>query len=279
MGDRLRQLYESIDLRDLVEIGILSVGIYAVLRFLGQTRGAGLVRGLGLIVVGVFLVGQLIIASFDLTELAKLLDYLLTALTIGLVVIFQPELRRGLMVLGRYRTLQFMMPAPEPIADKLTTTALALSRDRLGALIAVQREVSLASYIETGEKLDAEVSPGLLRALFSHHSPLHDGAIILVHGRLVAAGCQLPLAAPPADAPRYGMRHRAALGLCDETDAVLLVVSEETGRISLGIGGKLEPVPRENLCRRLTAELTPPSEPVVRRWPRWRLWRKPATAA
>ena len=102
------------------------------------------------------------------------------------------------------------------------------------------------------------MSPLLLRTLFAPHGPLHDGAVILRNGRVVAAGCQLPLAQPHADQPRVGMRHRAALGLSDETDAVLLVVSEETGRVSLAVGGKLEPVPRENLSRRLAALLSKP---------------------
>jgi diadenylate cyclase len=254
--ERLRTLVDSADRRDFVEIAILAVVIYAVLRFLRRTRGAGIVRGLGLIGIGIFLVAQLIIARFDLTELGKLLDSLLATAVIGLLVIFQPELRRGLMILGQYRGFRLFASQQPEVADRLATTALALSRDRLGALIAIQREQSLAPYIETGERIDSHLSPGLLRAIFCHQSPLHDGAVILSDGRVTAAACQLPLAQPAADAPRTGMRHRAALGLSDETDAVLLVVSEETGRVSLAVGGVLEAVPRENLSRRLAAALS-----------------------
>src|SRR5438128_7155905 len=103
LGKRLGQLYEIVGTRDLIEIAILAVVIYAILRFLGKTRGSGVVRGLGLVVVGLFLVAQVVIASFHLTELGKVLDYLLTSVVLALVVIFQPELRRGLIVLGRYR--------------------------------------------------------------------------------------------------------------------------------------------------------------------------------
>ena len=110
LKERLAQLYESVGTRDLVEIAILAVAIYFVLRFLGKTRGAGIVRGLGLVVVGLFLVAQVIIASFDLTVLGRVLDYLLTTVLLGLLVIFQPELRRGLMVLGRYRHPAFLRP-------------------------------------------------------------------------------------------------------------------------------------------------------------------------
>lgn len=260
MGNRLAQLYESVGTRDLVEIAILGLVIYGLLRFLGKTRGSGMVRGLGLVILGLFLVAQVVIASFDLTELAKVLDYLLTTVLLGLVVIFQPELRRGLMLLGRYRMFRYLVRDSHPIADKLADAAAALSRECVGALIALQRDVVLDSYAETGERIDAEVSAPLIRTLFSPKSPLHDGAVIVANGRMVAAACQLPLGQlPERMSTHMGMRHRAALCLSDETDAVLLVVSEETGRISIAVGGKLEAVPRENLSRRLADLLSSPT--------------------
>jgi diadenylate cyclase len=260
-------LYEGLTTHDLVELGILALTIYLVLRFLGKTRGAGMVRGLGLIVVGLFLVAQVVIASFDLTVLARVLDYLLTTVMLGMLVIFQPELRRGLMVLGRYRILRYFADEPRhPMADRLADAAEALSRECVGALIAIEREMTLDAYVETGEAIDAEVSPFLLRAIFCKRSPLHDGAVILCGGRLTAAACQLPLGlAPEGGSEHMGMRHRAALALSEETDAVLLVVSEETGRISLAVGGRLEPVPRENLSRRLAALLSQRGEAAGRR--------------
>lgn len=258
MKERLAQLYESVGTRDLVEIAILAVTIYLILRLLGKTRGAGLVRGLGLIVVGLFLVAQVVIASFDLTVLGRVLDYLLTTVLLGLLVIFQPELRRGLMVLGRYRILRYFVRTPHhPIADRLADAAEAMARECVGALIVVEREMGLAMYVETGELIDGEVSANLLRSIFSKRSPLHDGAVILCGGRITAAACQLPLGQPPEGTSMHmGMRHRSALCMSEETDAVLLVVSEETGRISLAVGGRLEPVPRENLSRRLAGLLS-----------------------
>ncbi len=268
MRERLAQIYESVGTRDLVEIVILAVAIYLVLRFLGKTRGAGMVRGLGLVAVGLFLIAQLLIASFDLTVLGRVLDYLLTTVLIGLVILFQPELRRGLMVLGRYSILRYLVDDPHhPLADKLADAAEAMSRECIGALIALERDMALESFVETGERIDGEISPGLLRAIFCKRSPLHDGAVILCGGRIAAAACQLPLGQPPEGAGVHmGMRHRAALCLSEETDAVLLVVSEETGRISLGVSGRLEAVSRENLSRRLaellsSRELSPPSVP------------------
>jgi diadenylate cyclase len=269
--ERLTQLYDSATQRDLVEIAILAVAIFVILRLLGKTRGAGIVRGLGLVVVGLFLVAQVVIASFDLTVLARVLDYLLTTVLLGMLVIFQPELRRGLMVLGRSRMLRaFVQQEHYPVADKLADAAEAMSRECIGALIVIEREMALAQFIETGDPLDAEVSANLLRAIFCKRSPLHDGAVILSGGRLAAAACQLPLGQPPEGASMHmGMRHRSALCMCEETDAVLLVVSEETGRISIGVGGKLEAVARDTLSARLASLLSgvPPrrEKPPVRR--------------
>jgi diadenylate cyclase len=253
--ERFAQLYESIGRRDVVEIAILSVIVYGVLRFIGASRGAGMVRGLGIIVAGFMLAVQVIIASFDLTELSKILDYLLTSVLISLIVIFQPELRRGLLVLGRYRMLRVFGSASEPIADKLADAAEAMSRQYTGALIVIQRGIGLAPYINTGHRIDSEVTPELLRSIFNKHSPLHDGAVIICDGRLAAAGCQLPLAEAPEGQSHFGMRHRAAIGLSEETDAIVLVVSEETGRISVASGGRLQPLARDNLSRGLVAAL------------------------
>jgi diadenylate cyclase len=260
LGKRLAQLYELVGTRDLVEIVILAIVIFCLLRLLGKTRGSAVLRGLGLIAVGLFLVAQVVVASFDLTELSRVLDYLLTTVLLALVVIFQPELRRGLIVLGRYRIVRYFKGESDPLADKLADAADALARECVGALIALQREMPLDSYAETGERLDAEISASLIRTIFKPGSPLHDGAVILSNGRLAAAACQLPLNQPPeGSSPNMGMRHRAAACLSDDTDAVVLVVSEETGRISIGVGGKLEAVPRENLSRRLAALFSRPA--------------------
>lgn len=255
MTERFVHLWESIGTRDLIEIGILSAFIYGILRFIGRTRGASMVRGLGIVVAGFFLLLQVVIASFDFTELTKIIDYLLTAALVGLIIIFQPELRRGILMLGRYRLFRALGQEQDPLVDRLADACDLLSRDRTGALIVLQRGASLNQWLASGERLDAEVTVGLLRAIFSKHSPLHDGAVIIADGRLAAAACQLPLAEETVGKGRFGMRHRAALGVSEETDAVVLVVSEETGRISLAVGGKLEPTPRELVAGRLAREL------------------------
>jgi len=266
MLTRLAQLYESLGTRDLVQIAILAVVLFGVLRFMGKTfgRGSSIGRGLGLVVVGMFLLIQVIIASLDLTELGAALDYLLGAVLVGVLIIFQPELRRGLMVLGRSKVWQNNGRGRHDLADPLANAAAALSRDGIGALIAIEREVKLEPYAQTGEPIDGMVSAPLVRNLFVPKSPLHDGAIILSKGRIVAAGCQLPMRGheqinESSTRLNIGMRHRAALCLSEETDAIVLVVSEESGRVSLAMGGRFEAVPRENLARRLAALLSAPT--------------------
>jgi diadenylate cyclase len=262
---RLKQLYESIGTLDVVQIAILAVVVFWLLRFLGRLgAGSSIGRGLGLVVVGLFLLAQVIVASLDLTELSTVFDYLLTTSVLALVILFQPELRRGLMVLGRTQMWQPWAPARHSVADPLADAAEALSRDGIGALVAIQREVNLAPYIETGERIDGKLTAALIRTVFMPKTPLHDGAVILVKGRVVAAGCQLPMRpvdrlAESGQRLNMGMRHRAALSLSEETDAIILVISEETGRISLASGGRFEPVPRENLARRLVDLLSAPA--------------------
>jgi len=266
MFHRLAQLYDALGPRDAVQIVILAVVLFGVLRFLSKTSGgiSSLGRGLALFTVGLFLLVQVVIAALDLTELSTVLDYLLSAMLIGMIIIFQPELRRGLIMLGRSKIWRGWSPMRHSIADPLAHAAEAMSRDHIGALICIQREVPLDSFADTGERIDGKISARLIRNLFMPKSPLHDGAVILAQGRIIAAACQLPMRAAERVSEAttkivMGMRHRAALFMSEESDAIILVVSEETGRISLCYGGKLEPVPRENLARRLADLVSTPS--------------------
>ncbi len=256
MYERIFHTWEMLDARAIVQIAILAVAIFFLLQFLGRSRGMGVVRAFGLVVVGIFLSAQILVSIFNLTVVGRILDYLLATMLLALLVIFQPELRRGLMWLGKYGVLYAITSSSKrPVVDKLSDAAEVLAGQFVGALIAIEREIPLTVYVETGTRVDAEVSPLLIRAIFQKQSPLHDGAMIVSNGRIVAAGCQLPLSPVEVSSKNlHGMRHRAALGTSEETDAILLVVSEETGRITLASAGQLEVVPRENLSRRL-AEL------------------------
>ncbi len=267
MFSPLFHLYDSLGTNDLIQVGVLAVVLFGFLRFLSRTgTGSSIGRGLGLVVAGLFLLAQVVIASLDLVELSALLDYLLTTSLLALVILFQPELRRGLMMLGRSTFWQVWAPSKHDIADPLADAAEAMSRDGVGALIAIQRSVNLMQYIETGDRLDSKVTAALLRTVFMPKSPLHDGAVIVVNGRVVAAGCQLPMRSAErltesTATMHMGMRHRAALSLSEESDAIVLVVSEETGRISVACAGRFEPVPRGNLARRLVELLHAPAPP------------------
>ncbi len=167
MLTRLTQLYESLGTRDVVQIALIAVVLFGLLRVMGKSFGtsSSLGRGLGLVVVGLFLLIQVVIASLDLTELGAALDYLLAAILVGMLIIFQPELRRGLMALGRTKFWQSAKSGRLELADPLANAAQALSRDCIGALIAIQREVNLEPYAQTGERVDALVSAAL-RAQF-----------------------------------------------------------------------------------------------------------------
>jgi diadenylate cyclase len=160
---------------------------------------------------------------------------------IAILIVFQPELRTALARIGRTPLLKFFDKVEEsPVVGEVVEAASQLSKDKRGAIIAIQREVGLMEYVESGKRLQAEVSAELLATIFAPYTPLHDGAVIIDGNNIVAAACILPLTQFPVYDPSIGTRHRAAIGLSEETDAVVVVVSEETGNISLAVGGRLE---------------------------------------
>lgn len=237
--------------KDLVEIGLIALMLFAVLHFLRGTRGANIVRGLAIVVAAIFLVALLLISQFELAQVARVLDYLLTIAVLALVIIFQPELRRALFLLGRNPLLRVFVRRHDPVSDPVARAAQNMAKRHVGALIVLERRVGLDHFIDTGVPVDAAVSAEILNTIFWPGSPLHDGAAIVRQGRLAAAGCQLPLAELHVQPSPLGMRHRAALGLSEESDAVIVVVSEETGLISLAVSGHLRPVAPERLQEEL----------------------------
>jgi diadenylate cyclase len=193
---------------------------------------------------------------------------------LALIVLFQPELRRALAQLGQSRIFQGMtLVAREQqshLLEDVVKAADALAGKRIGALIVLERNTGLRNYAELGVPLDALVSADLLVSLFLPYSPLHDGAVFMRGDRIVAAGCFLPLSRNTQLGRAMGTRHRAALGLAEETDAVVLVVSEESGRISLAVGGRMEsPLDPDSLRRRLEELFSLEEEPVERRVHWW----------
>ena len=222
----------------LVELALIGFVVYLVFRFLRGTRGARLVKGFALVVM---LAAVLIsILGGDLFgRLQFLLGKFLAFAAFGLVIIFQPELRRALMRIGEVNPFGRNPQAVDRVVDQLIQAVENLSKNKIGAIVAIEREVGLRGVVEVGTQLDAEVSADLLRTIFWPGSALHDMGVVISGERIVAAGVQFPLAEGSDLSQELGSRHRAALGLSQEADCLVVVVSEETGAISLAERGQL----------------------------------------
>jgi len=218
---------------DLVDIILVSCAVYWVLILLRGTRAAQM--GLGLLIL-VF--AWLLSRQFQLATLGFILDNFLSGLFVIVIVIFQADIRRALTRVGR----GFFTPSARQEAyaiEEIVRASQALAQRRVGALIVIERDISLEQYMELGTTIDAELTRDLLVALFLPYSPLHDGALVIRSSRIASAGCILPLTMQGQLDGTLGTRHRAALGVTEETDAIAVVVSEETGRISLVTSGEI----------------------------------------
>ncbi|WP_420634103.1 diadenylate cyclase CdaA [Candidatus Palauibacter sp.] len=228
----------QVDLLDVFEITVVAVLIYRVLILWSGTRAFQMLFGLVLLVAVYATAGWL-----RLSLIESILSQAFTYGAFALIVVFQPELRNALARIGRSRVLSVLTRLQErsqAVADEIAKAAAELSRTRIGAIIAIERELSLEEYIEkTGTPLRADVSASLLVSLFTPRSPLHDGAVVVRGGEIVAAGVHLPLTQYPLSDKTLGTRHRATLGLSEETDAYVVVVSEETSQIALARRGVL----------------------------------------
>jgi diadenylate cyclase len=249
----------SVGILDLVDIVVTTVLIYYFLLLIRGTRAVQIMVGLFVLVV---LLGAAKV--LHLLLLSTVMQYVVIAIAVTLPIVFQPELRRALEQIGRGGFLAGLNPADDParndeLMSMLAATAEALSESRTGALIVIEQTTGLGEIIEAGVRLDAVTSTELLLSVFARSSALHDGAVIVRHGRIAAATCFLPLSETVTDR-HIGTRHRAAMGLSEQTDAVVLVVSEQTGAISIARGGRLsrEIADRERLRRVLLACTRPP---------------------
>ncbi|MFN2341035.1 MAG: diadenylate cyclase CdaA [Halanaerobium sp.] len=223
-------------LTSLLDIFIIAFIIYYLLNIISGTRAVQLIKGLGLIFV-VALFAQLL----ELNTVNWFLDNFLTIIMVALPIVFQPELRRALEQIGRGGFLkeQFWQNWGPKEINEIVLAMADMSEKKIGALIVISRRVGLKNYIETGIELDATISKQLLFSIFQHESPLHDGALIIENGTIQAASCFLNLSTRSDINPRLGTRHRAAIGITEESDALALVVSEETGVISVAEDGQL----------------------------------------
>ena len=250
-------------LSDLLDIAILSFVIYKLLWMLRKTSSGRVMRG-----ILIFLLAMFLSYTLDLTATSFVLDRVVELGILALVILFQPELRRLLEKMGSGRIGQVFASSKEPEGAEVeraiqqTTEAYAdMSRDKVGALMVFERQNLLDDIIKTGTPLDCSVSSELLKNLFWNKAPLHDGAVIVRDGRIVGAGCMLPLSSNVNLSRDLGMRHRAGIGMSENSDAVVVVVSEETGIISLAKNGVLiRRLDRQNLFNLLQEELVPPEQ-------------------
>ena len=221
--------------RDGVEVLIVAFLLYRLLRFLAGTRALQIVGGLL-----VLLAGWLVAALLKFTMVTYLLSALFTYGVFALAVVFQPELRQALARLGRARPLRmFGGRSSAATAEEIAEALVRMARGKVGAIVAVERAVSLDEVAASGTPIDGAISAELIQSIFTPPSPLHDGAVIVRGERLAAAGAILPLTQAPIPDRSLGTRHRAALGLSEETDALVFLVSEETGQLALALRGRL----------------------------------------
>lgn len=221
---------------DLIDIGIVGYFFYHFLLLVKGTRAVQILSGLFLL----FLV-SFSAFWFNLEGLKWLITNIATVGVIVLVILFQPEIRSALAQIGHSRLLRrFYRLEEQKALDEIVKSSLRLSELRYGALIVLEKNVGLKNFILTGKPLNAEVSAEFLVTLFTPYTPLHDGAVVVRGETVVAAACTLPLTVKPEYNHLYGMRHKAAIGITEESDAVSICVSEETGEISLAYGGRLQ---------------------------------------
>jgi diadenylate cyclase len=243
----------------VLDILLVALIIYEVLVMIRGTRAAPMLAGLAAVAAAFYLarIGELVTLNW-------LVSHLLPYVVFALIVVFQSEIRHVLSDVGR-RVSFLRGPAVEGDSyDDIVLAANLFSQHQTGALIVIEREIGLRTYVESGVAMDARLSYDLLATIFRPSAPLHDGAVIIQKDRLAAAACFLPLSMNPVLSTQMGTRHRAGIGITEETDAIAVIVSEETGAISLAVGGKIErDLTVEQLRERLSSELRRYMSPVA----------------
>jgi len=245
--------------KPFIEVSLLWFIVYMLLLFIRGTRTVQVLKGL-IILLLMFFVTQWL----DLTSINWILTKLVAISVIAFLIIFQPELRRGLARLGQFG----FFVHEEEVLDDVLKSAMFLSNRKIGGIIALEREIGLRPYVESGIVIDSQLSSELVNTIFTPGTPLHDGGVIVSGNRIVAAGCLFPLTQNPHVSKTLGTRHRAAIGLTEETDAVCVVVSEETGGISISVGGKLtKNLNRETLPKTLENIIKPKGQRKIHHGP------------
>jgi len=241
----MENLFNLITFFDLLDIIIVSYLFFQFFLLIRGTRSVQLVVGLGILIIATFF------SSFlKLETVFWMLDKFWTIGVVAILIVFQPEIRQGLVKMGQRPFLRQLL-VEEKFVDEVVQSVLLLARDRRGAIIAFERGLGLQEYIKTGVMIDSEYTIELINTIFTPLTSLHDGAVIVRSRRIAAAGCILPISEESNLDRVYGMRHRAGLGLSQESDALVIVVSEESGNVAMIIGGKITPNLNEELLKEM----------------------------
>jgi diadenylate cyclase len=246
-----KDAFELPDALGWIEIFILGALIYFVFRLFKGTRGSSILSGL-IIFFGILFV---VTSVSHLDVLNWVLSKLMLYFSLAVIVIFHPEIRRVLARLGRQPWRNNGMAAQKNLVEPIMQTVKILSQRKIGALVAIEREIGTRAIQDTGTRLNSLVSPELLATIFFPHTPLHDGGVIISGDRICAAGCLFPLSQKEEISKMLGTRHRAAIGITEETDAIVVVVSEETGAISIAYNGRLRRGMDEDRLRRVLSSM------------------------
>ncbi|MBI5872739.1 MAG: TIGR00159 family protein [Candidatus Omnitrophica bacterium] len=263
MADRIANffvVYWSV-LKPIIEISILWFVFFRIMIFFEGTRAGQVWKGIFILVLAFFLAQKL-----GLNTLDWILTKLFAISVVAIIVIFQPELRSGLARLGQPHLFGTGLKAEEidELIHHLSMALAYMAQRKIGALIAIEREDRMKTYIDSGIEIDGKITPEFLETIFTPNSPMHDGGVVIQGNKVTAVSCLFPLAQNPYISHTLGTRHRAALGLSEETDAIVLIVSEQTGLISMATNGRLtQGLSREDLSQNLKSLLIAPSQKVA----------------
>jgi diadenylate cyclase len=248
--DLFHQLRGSFRTSDLIDIAIVAFLVYRLILLIKGTRAMQMLTGLGILGIGFFAS-----VALEFTTTHWVLSYFFDYLILIVIVLFQDDLRKALTNVGKNPFFSTASAVEErAMIDEIARAAHRLAQEKIGALIVLERETGLKNFIDTGSRIDAKVNAEMLYSIFHETSPLHDGAVIITSGRLAAAGCFLPLSKDPNIDKRLGTRHRAALGITEDTDAIVVLVSEEAGEAHLVKNGRLmTDLDEQELSRSLVA--------------------------
>ncbi len=238
------------------EIFIIFILLYSILKIMQGTRGAGILRGMAFTLVIITIVILFIIKKLELHTVNWFFIEFLPVLIIPVIILFQPEFRRALIKLGHSPFFRMFVKSEIQVAKEILTAVTALSENKIGGLITIEREDGLGNYIEGGIKVNSNISSDLISTIFWPGTPLHDGAVIIQELKIAAAGCLFPLTENENIPKSCGTRHRAGIGITEDTDAISIIISEETGLVSLAAGGDLKEDVTQDELRRVLEEMS-----------------------